>query len=193
MKKVIIAVTAALLIVAGYQAYKIWGAEFCCGQNGPTPAGELPAGDVPDDATAMDGSATTSVYVYYIDLESKTGRGEAVGCGDAVVAVRRDVPQTQGVLRAAYEELLKTKDRDIVVGSATYYNTIAQSDISLESVAIENGIATVRIKGELRSGGVCDDPRIIAQLKETAEQFPTVRSSEIFINNLALEEYFSAR
>jgi len=37
-------------------------------------------------------------------------------------------------------------------------------------------------------GGVCDEPRVQAQLRETALQFSTVDSVSIFINGIQLED-----
>lgn len=126
-----------------------------------------------------------SVNVFLIDLESKSGKGKAVGCGDAVVPSSVEIPQTQAVLRAALERLLAVKDMNVGSG----YNALYQSDLKIESVSVES----VRLSGELRSGGVCDDPRIVAQITETVRQFPTTKNTKIFINNIPLEEYFSGR
>lgn len=134
------------------------------------------------------------IQLYFIDIEGAQGAsGEKIGCGDKVVPVKWRIEPTQGVLRAALEELIGLGVRDVKVSANTYYNALYQSELKVDSAAVENGVATVRLSGKLLSGGTCDDPRIVAQLKSTVEQFPTVKSSKIFINNQPLETYFSGR
>jgi hypothetical protein len=45
----------------------------------------------------------------------------------------------------------------------------------------------------LRLGGVCDNPRLKAQLRRTVLQFPTVHSVTILINGVALRKLLSGK
>jgi spore germination protein GerM len=63
-----------------------------------------------------------------------------------------------------------------------------QSDIQLESATVENGLATINLSGDLELGGACDNPRVEAQIEQTALQFPTVDEVDIFLNGQPLEE-----
>ena len=49
------------------------------------------------------------------------------------------------------------------------------------------------LAGKLLLGGVCDDPRVEAQLVETARRFSTVREVEIVINGKPLKEVLSEK
>jgi hypothetical protein len=40
-------------------------------------------------------------------------------------------------------------------------------------------------------GGVCDSPRVQAQIEQTALQFSTVSEVEVFVNDTPLEEVLS--
>ena len=40
-------------------------------------------------------------------------------------------------------------------------------------------------------GGVCDSPRFEAQIEQTALQFSTVSSVEVFINDIPLQDVLS--
>lgn len=153
-----------------------------------------PAGGGQATTTAQ-GNGASEIDVFLIVLEGTQGDlvGEPVGCGDGVTGVPVIIPPTQGVMKAALERLFSMKDRDVKAGTYTFYNALYQSDVRLDSASVENGVATVRLSGKLVSGGVCDDPRIVAQIKKTVEQFPTVKSSKIFINNQPLESYFSGQ
>jgi hypothetical protein len=48
-----------------------------------------------------------------------------------------------------------------------------QSNLIVDSVMIDSsGAATVNLSGELMLGGVCDVPRVEAQLENAVAQFP---------------------
>jgi hypothetical protein len=126
------------------------------------------------------------VDVYLI----KMGGGQ-VGCGDSAVALSRSIAPTQAPLGAALRELLSIKDRE--VGPERLYNALYQSDLQVDRLELQNGKATIRLTGELRLGGVCDSPRVEAQLVQTAWQFSTVSSVEVFINGRPLSEVLSGR
>jgi hypothetical protein len=126
------------------------------------------------------------VDVYLIRLE-----GGQIGCGDAAVAVTRSIPPTQAPLGAALRELLSIKDRE--VGPERLYNALYQSNLQVERLELEGGKATIRLSGELRLGGVCDNPRVEAQIVQTARQFATVQTVEVFVNGRPLSEVLSGR
>jgi hypothetical protein len=69
-----------------------------------------------------------------------------------------------------------------------YHNALYRSKLTLESVSIENREAIIRLSGTLTLGGVCDEPRVRAQLRETALQYATVDRVSIFINGTPLDE-----
>jgi spore germination protein GerM len=92
-------------------------------------------------------------------------------------------------LRAALLQLLSIKDTSY--GESGLYTALAQADLSLDEVSIENGEAVIKLSGDLSLGGVCDNPRVQAQLVETALQFPTVNKVSIFLNDEPLEEALS--
>ena len=51
----------------------------------------------------------------------------------------------------------------------------------------------MRLNGTLQLGGVCDNPRVKAQLEQTALQFPTVKSVKYYINDKTLDEALSLK
>lgn len=136
-------------------------------------------------ATTTSPGGVSAVGVFYIALEDGGKQGEAIGCGDSVVLATRQVATTTAPLRAALVTLLADK-RQMVEGGL--YNSLYQSNLAIDSLSISaSGVATVRLSGQYALGGVCDSPRFVAQIKETVEQFPTVTSSNIFINSESLE------
>jgi hypothetical protein len=61
----------------------------------------------------------------------------------------------------------------------------------VEGVTLEDGEAIVKLSGTLMLGGVCDNPRVEAQLEETALQFSTVSRVSVFVNGVPLEGLLS--
>lgn len=132
------------------------------------------------------GPTFEEVQIYLVALEE----GE-VGCGDELVAVERDIEPTPAPLTAAIEELLAMEER--MLGQSGLYNALFRSDLQVEDVELEDGKATIILTGDLQTGGVCDEPRIEAQLRETALQFETVDEAEILVNGTPLEERLSSQ
>lgn len=114
------------------------------------------------------------------------GAGD-LGCGDAVVpAVTRSVLPTRAPLQAALEELLALGPS--IPGRPDLYNALGQSDLALQAIDLVGSTALVRLVGTYRIGGVCDEPRVRAQLERTVLQFAAVDQAVILINGIRLEE-----
>ena len=154
----------------------------------PTEAPVLPT-ETAVPPTATPAPETMTVQVFLIALEDDGQSGRQIGCGDSAVPVQVVVPHTQGVLRAALEALLSIQDR--YYGESGLYNALYQSDLRVERVTIEDGEAVVNLSGTLMLGGVCDNPRVEAQLEETALQFSTVSRVSVFVNGVPLEGLLS--
>lgn len=139
-------------------------------------------------STATTAAGTTvGVNVTLIRL----GAGGTVGCGDTAVPVPRSIAPTNAPLRAALDELLAIKERE--VGADRLYNVFYQSDLRVQDVVLRDGVARVTLTGRMQLGGVCDAPRVEAQLRGTALQFSTVRDAEFFINGVLLAQALSSR
>ena len=142
---------------------------------------------VPPTSTAVQ----QTVKIFLIALEDNGQSGILVGCGDSAVPVTVIIPRTQGVLKAALEKLLSIKEQ--YYGESGLYNALYQSDLKLKSVTIDQGKAVIHLTGTVMLGGVCDAPRVEAQIKQTALQFSTVSDVEVFINDIPLEDVLSQK
>lgn len=118
----------------------------------------------------------TEVEVHLIALET----GGPVGCNDSTVAVLRPIAPTTGPLRAAIQALLDLDQQ--FYGESGLYNALWQSNLAIESLTLTDGTATIRLVGQLVLSGVCDEPRVPAQLEQTALQFSTVEEVILYIN-----------
>lgn len=123
--------------------------------------------------------------IYMISM----GDGGGVGCGDSTVPVLRQFAPTVAPLTSALESLLSI--RSDYYGESGLYNALYHSNLSLQGVNIVNGQAVINLSGQLISGGTCDDPRIIAQLEQTALQFATVNSVQINVNGVPIRDVLS--
>jgi sporulation and spore germination protein len=152
----------------------------------PPPTSVLPpATTIPPNATA----APQTVKIFLIALEDNGQSGPLVGCGDSVVPATVTIARTQGVLRAALEKLLSVQEQ--FYGESGFYNALYQSDLQLKTVTIDQGKAIIHLTGAVMLGGVCDSPRFEAQIEQTALQFSTVSSVEVFINDIPLQDVLS--
>ncbi|MFA5886905.1 MAG: GerMN domain-containing protein [Patescibacteria group bacterium] len=104
----------------------------------------------------------------------------AVSC-NKVFPVEREIIKTPAIARAALTELLAGptlgEEKDGFV-------KIIGSDVKIQSLTIENGVAKVDFNEQLEagSGGSCRAAAIIAQINATLKQFLSVKTVVISIN-----------
>jgi hypothetical protein len=134
---------------------------------------------------------TNRVKIFLIAIGDGGKSGKEIGCGDSVIPVEVEVPATADPLVAAFEELLSIHEQ--YYGQSGLYNALYQSDLTVESASIQEGLATVELSGQMMLGGECDDPRVEAQLEETALQFPEASQAAIFINGIPLKDVLSLK
>jgi hypothetical protein len=78
-------------------------------------------------------------------------------------------------------------------GRSGLYNALYQSDLTIQDLRLENGKASIHLARRLLLGGVCDNPRLEAQLVETAMQFSTVQQVKVFFNGKPLKDWLSEK
>lgn len=128
---------------------------------------------------------------YLIALEDAGQSGEEIGCGDSVVPVRIEADPGLELTLLSIQRLLVLNEQ--YYGESGLYNALYQSDLNVVSLVIENHVATLRLTGELLLGGVCDNPRVLAQLTRTLRHNPDVEAVEVFVNGVPLEELLSGQ
>lgn len=144
----------------------------------PTRAPTVPAGSM-------------RVKIFMIALNDAGKLGKKIGCGDSVVAVERIIPLTNAVLRESLNELLSVHEQDY--GQSGLYNALYQSTLKVDDITLIAAKATIYLSGNVLLGGVCDNPRFDAQIKETALQFSTVKQVSVFVNKIPLEQILSGK
>jgi hypothetical protein len=153
-----------------------------CAAETPPANTPIPTDTVPDPQT---------VQIFLIALQDNGQSGQKIGCDDSLIPVQVAISPTQDLLPAALEELLCLNEA--YFGQSGLYNALYQSDLKLDSVSIEQGEAIIHLSGTLVLGGVCDNPRVEAQLQMTALQFATVSQVSVYVNGKTLEEALSLK
>lgn len=118
--------------------------------------------------------------VYLVALDAGGEEGESIGCGDALVPVDVQLDPAADPLEAALGELLAIDEE--FYGQSGLYNALYQSDLTVAGIQMEGSTAIVALEGDVLLGGVCDTPRVQAQLTQTALQFEDVQNVEFLIN-----------
>lgn len=126
----------------------------------------------------------TQTQIYLIAPET----GGSVGCGDSTVPYTVSIEPTVAPLTAALNQLFTIGEQ-----SYGYYNALANSNLTVRDIDIDDGTATIDLVGNLSVAGVCDAPRVEAQIRQTALQYFTIDSVIILVNGQPLEDVLSGR
>ena len=158
----------------------------------PTPTQPAPTQPPATLATATKAAPTPKdVKAFLVALNDNGVSGKKIGCGDSVVGVIIQVPDPAAPLRGALDKLLAAHTQ--YYGQSGLFNALFRSDLMLEMVTISSGVAEIKLTGAMTIGGVCDAPRVQAQLEETALQFSTVQKVNILVNGIRLQDLLSSK
>jgi LysM repeat protein len=114
-----------------------------------------------------------------------------VGCGDTVVMVTHNIAATIAPLTAAVEQLLSIHTK--FYGQSGLYDPVYNTNLAVQSVTINKGLATIKLTGTLNLGGECDNPRVAAQFDALGRQFSSVQKVQVFVNGTPLENLLSGK
>lgn len=146
------------------------------------------AGD--QGTTLQAGTVTDRGRIYLID-EEDSGAGRSLGCGDSAVAVEVPLERREAALQGSIEALL-SMDEPYDTRSGLY-NALHASRLKVERIDRSGAEVRVYLKGYLEIGGECDSPRVLAQLTETALQFPDVQRATFYLEGKPLAGLLPAK
>lgn len=143
-----------------------------------------------DSEPALDLEArtvTSRVPVYLIAPGDSGASGRKVGCGDdravpVIVGLPRPMPALEGALRALLD--LQSNPHE----ATGFANPLYASDLKLERIERAGAEVRVHLTGYLEVGGECDGTRLLAQLTETALQFPDVQRAQFLLDDKPLRD-----
>ena len=153
------------------------------GDTGPNPTTN--AGQDPAPAPR------TGPAVYYVALDDGGSQGIRFGCNDSLVAVRATTAQSGEPLAIALAQLLSPGEPTPV--TSALYNALSGSALDYVSGYLQGATVVVNLTGQLQPGGVCDNPRIQAQLTQTAVAATGASRAEIYIDGRNLNELLNLR
>jgi len=131
--------------------------------------------------------ATMGVKIYFM-LE---GGGSDYRPGPFLVSVYREVPETEGVARAAMSALLAGPTAD-EKASVPAMSSAIPADTMLLGIRIDDGLATVDLSREFEAGGgTFSMAARLAQVVFTLTQFPTVQEVEFHLDGEAVTIFSS--
>ena len=152
----------------------------------PTPAG---GGDYAPAPSPSD--TTAALTVFYVAVEDQGKSGPKIGCGDSLVATETGPQRFTNRIEAAMNALLN--DNSATHGESGLVNAVAASELRYVSSKVSGDQVEVDLSGTLSSGGTCDDPRIVEQLKYTAKIAAGVGSARILFNGVDIEKTLSQK
>ncbi|WP_227471505.1 hypothetical protein [Paenarthrobacter sp. YJN-5] len=156
----------------------------------PGPSASHSAGGEAARAAVVPPQVEPGPAVYYVAINDGGSRGVRFGCNDSLVPVRG--PASSGdPLTVALGRLLGAGlpvDND-----AALYDSLAASSLHFVSGYVSGSTVVVNLGGSIRPGGVCDIPRIEAQLTHTVVAASGATRAEIYVNGMTLEVALSLR
>lgn len=158
----------------------------------PTPAPLPTFTPIPQATNKPTQAGAKEVLIHLIATGDNGASGKKIGCGDSLIAIKVQIQPTLEVLRAALNELFALRGQKDYAGSGLY-NALYRSNLSIESLEIVNREAIIRLKGSLVLDGACDNPRVKAQLEQSALQFSSVDKASVFINGVPLDQLLSGQ
>jgi hypothetical protein len=165
-----------------------------------------------EPASIVDAFAWTHVFFTTLNA-FPDGKGEgAIGCGDGLVSYKVAVDEMNAASRgdlttfllqkiqdpnffaeaktayaASFDPATKNSPITIISGPTDkkleLYSVLNKSKLTLQSLKDVPGAYEVKLKGQATLGGVCDEPRLKAQLQHTMESgVATTSNVSVFLN-----------
>ncbi|WP_235423707.1 hypothetical protein, partial [Pseudarthrobacter chlorophenolicus] len=143
----------------------------------------------PDRAPAAQGTVTA----YFVLLDDGGNNGVRFGCNDSLIGVDQARPAGKDPLPAAMNALLGAGSGAAVSASEVppggeIYNALAGSRLRFLSGSFDGTAVTVYLSGAVSLGGVCDIPRLEAQLTQTALAAVGAVRAQVYLNGRPLAE-----
>ncbi|WP_353710501.1 GerMN domain-containing protein [Arthrobacter sp. K5] len=154
---------------------------------GPNAPGSMSPGSMSPGAGpgAASGAASAGTAVYYVAIDDGGRSGVRFGCNDSLVAVRNADSAISEPLQAAMSRLLSGPGAPPASG---LYNALSASSLQYVSGYLDGTTVVVNLTGAVQPGGVCDLPRIEAQLTHTAVTAVGAVRAEIYVSGVPLAD-----
>lgn len=183
MKKLLIAITVIIVLAAiGVGVWAIWLQNQSTGDSSNNEQQTNQTDTEPQEVTKP-------LTFYYIAIGDGGKTGSMIACEDSLVSQTIEPVTTDNPVKATLERLLANKDQ--FIGQSGLYNALYRSNLVFESSTISDDTVTVNLAGSLKLGGECDNPRVQAQLEQTAKTAAGVANVAINLNGKPLADALS--
>ena len=136
-------------------------------------------------------TTTSALRIFYVAPDDQGKAGPLIGCGDSIVATETGPVAYTNQVAAAMRNLLGNPQAQH--GQSGLMNALAASDLSYVSSSVSGDTVTVKLSGDISSGGVCEDPRIEAQLTYTAMVAAGTGDARILVNGIEIGKLLSQK
>jgi len=141
--------------------------------------------EVLPEAQGPDASASFQKFdVYFID--NSEGQVEADDCSLELVGSASGPFLTDNLLQSAVTRLATVEDEFLV--NESQYNALYESDLTFLASRVQDGVATVELRGWLRVENGCQQTQAISQLEETIKQVAKTSKVQIVLNQRPIED-----
>jgi hypothetical protein len=138
--------------------------------------------------TGVDSGMASLTFFKLADGNDESG---AIGCGDLARLVTVKIPKGREPLRFTLDFLLR--HGKALAEQHGLYHPLAYSHLKVARLALLDGEAVVELKGRFAIGGVCDTPRVMAQLEQVALQFPKINKVRFYVNDVIISALLDQR
>lgn len=150
-----------------------------------------PTGSSAPSAPSSAAATTAALTLFYVAVGDAGQSGPEIGCGDSLVATQTGPEEFTNQVEASMAALLADDNEEL--GGSGLRNAVAASDLEYVTSLVDGDVVTVELEGTVSSGGTCDDPRIIEQLKYTAMTAAGTGEAEILVEGEKIEEVLSSK
>ena len=142
-----------------------------------------------DQNTNIEATLPNTVWLPYISLGDDGASWDPVWCGDSLVY--QDVPVPSTI--QDWNSLISRTYGQTIAGVSVWnqLQSFLPNTLSVNSVTFSWSSVEVMAYGTLSLGGVCDNPRVQAQLEWVVSQFTQYDEVGVYINWESLEDYLS--
>lgn len=141
----------------------------------------------PSQTTAV----TTPLTVFYISVGDAGRAGPAIGCGDSAVATSTGPIRHTDAVQPAVRALLANHSQ--YIGASGLRNALWQSRLTYRRHAMRGTTVVLYLDGTFRLGGVCDIPRVKAQLEYTAKRAAGAAHAIVYVGAQTLDQVLSQK
>ena len=150
-----------------------------------------PAESARIEASVRTGVDSGEASLTFFQLNEGSDENGTIGCGDRARWVRVKIPKGREPLRFTLDLLLR--HGKALAEQHGLYHPLSSSHLKVGRVALLDGEAVVELKGRFAIGGVCDTPRVMAQLEQAVLQFPKIKKVRFYVNDVTISALLDQR